>query len=253
MLPYPIIIRLLAPVLIACAVWAAPAAAGAPFVTDDPGTPEHFEIDLAIQGTHVAGQTSGFAPSLEVNYAAADNVQLHVLVALAFNHVSGDRTRWGAGDTELGVKYRFLEADSGAWYPAAAVFPIVGLATGDDDRGLGTGHTHAFLPLWLGKEVGDWQYFGGGGYGINPGRGNRNYLFLGIGATRKITDELRLGAELFRFSKTEDDGKDAVGFNLGGIYDISETHHILISAGRGLHNASETNEFSTYIACQLTF
>jgi hypothetical protein len=230
-----------------------PAHAGAPFVTDDPGTPEHFEINLAVQARHSAGQTTGFAPSLEINYAAAENVQLHFLVPLAFSHVSGDRTRWSTGDTEFGVKYRFLDSSEEDWFPSAAVFPIVFAPTGDEDRGLGTGHTRAFLPLWLGKEFGDWTAFGGGGYGINPGSGHRNYLFVGAGITRKITEDLRLGAEVFRQSKTEDDGKDAIGFNLGGVYDISDRHHILLSAGRGLRNASETNEFSTYIAYQLTF
>lgn len=229
-----------------------PAQAGAPFVTDDPGTPDNWEINLAIQATHIGGQTTGFAPALEVNYAAAENLQLHFLVPLAFNQVSGDKTRWGAGDAEFGVKYRFLDAEEEDWFPSAAVFPILYAPSGDEDRGLGTGHTRAFLPLWLGKEFGDWTAFGGG-YGINPGRGNRNYLFLGVGLTRKITDDLRLGAEIFRTSKTEDDGKDAVGFNIGGVYDINETHHILLSAGRGLRNASETNEFSTYLAYQLTF
>jgi hypothetical protein len=232
---------------------AAPALAGAPFVTDDPGTPEHFEINLAVQMTHVPRQTTGLAPALEVNYAAAENVQLHFLASLAFNHESGDRTHWGAGDTEFGVKYRFIDETEDGWVPSAAIFPIIFASTGDDDRGLGTGHSRAFLPLWLGKEFGDWTAFGGGGYGINPGSGNRNYLFVGVGITRRLSDDLRLGVELFRNSKTEDDGKDAVGFNVGGVYDISEAHHILISAGRGLRNASETNEFSTYIAYQLTF
>lgn len=232
---------------------AQPALAAAPFVTDDPGTPEHFEINVAVQSTRVSGQTTGFAPSLEVNYAAAENVQLHYLVPLAFNHVSGERTRWGVGDMEFGVKYRFLDANEEDWFPSAAIFPIIFAPTGDEDRELGAGHTRAFLPLWLGKEFGDWTAFGGGGYGINPGKGNRNYLFLGAGITRKITDELRLGGELFRTSKTEDDGKDAVGFNLGGVYDFNDTHHLLVSAGRGLRNVSETNKLSTYIAYQLTF
>jgi len=240
-------------VVACCAIAPLPTLAGAPFVTDDPGTPEHFEINLAVQMTHVPRQTTGFAPSFEVNYAAAGNVQLHFLAPLAFSHVSGDRTRWGGGDAEFGIKYRFLDGEEDGWVPSAAIFPIIFAPTGDEDRGLGTGHTRAFLPLWLGKEFGDWTAFGGGGYGINPGSGNRDYLFLGIGVTRKITDDLRLGAELFRTSKTQDNGKDAVGFNLGGIYDINEMHHILISAGRGLRNASETNEFSTYIAYQLTF
>ena len=43
------------------------------------------------------------------------------------------------------------------------------------------------------------------------------------------------------------------GFNLGGIYTITETHAILISAGRGLRNANETNRFSTYLGYRALF
>lgn len=227
--------------------------AGAPFVTDDPGTAEHFEITLAVQYTRIARESMGEAPSLEVNYAARENVELHALFRLAFDHVSGERTQWGYGDTELGIKYRFLDQDNEGWLPAAAFFPLVLLPTGDEDRGLGTGHTRGFIPLWLGRDFGKWSTFGGGGYWINPGDGNRNYWFAGLGITRQVTDDLKLGGEVFYITRTETDGKDAPGFNLGAVYDISDQHHILFSAGRGLRNASETNEFSTYIAYQLTF
>lgn len=227
--------------------------AGAPFVTDDPGTPENFEINFAVQYGHSAGQTVGAAPSLEVNYTAVVNVQLHLLMPLAFSHASGDRTRWGYGDTELGIKYRFFDPQEGDWFPAAAIFPLLLLPTGDEERELGSGHTRAFLPLWLGGEFGAWNTFGGGGYWLNPGDGNRNYWFVGIGVTRKVTDGLKLGGEIFHVTRSETDGKEMTGFNLGGIYDISDRHHILVSAGRGIENASETNEFTTYVAYQLTF
>jgi hypothetical protein len=40
--------------------------------------------------------------------------------------------------------------------------------TGNAERGLGTGHTHGFMPLWLQKSFGKWLTYGGG-YWINPG------------------------------------------------------------------------------------
>jgi hypothetical protein len=42
------------------------------------------------------------------------------------------------------------------------------------------------------------------------------------------------------------------GFNVGAIHDFDEHNHLLMSAGRGLQNASDTNRFSWYIAYQIT-
>src|SRR4051794_7414679 len=89
------------------------AQAGIPFVTDDPGTPEagHYEMNLATQYTHRRGEDSGVLPSFELNYGATDNLQLHFLAGLAFDRQSPGGARFGSGDVELGVKYRFIEAD----------------------------------------------------------------------------------------------------------------------------------------------
>jgi hypothetical protein len=64
-------------------------------------------------------------------------------------------------------------------------------------RGLGTGVTRTLLPVWLQKDIGDWTINGGGGYWINPGSGNRNYWFFGSLLQRKITDQFKIGAEIF--------------------------------------------------------
>jgi len=48
-------------------------------------------------------------------------------------------------------------------------------------------------------------------------------------------------------------GRDSVGFNIGAIYDFDEHNHLLLSAGRGLQNASATNVFSWYVAYQITY
>ncbi len=70
---------------------------------------------------------------------------------------------------------------------------------------------------------------------------------------RKITEQLTLGGEVFHQTANVVGGADTTGFNLGGIYDITENHHILFSAGRGVQNAGTTNEFSFYVGYQLTF
>jgi hypothetical protein len=232
-----------------------PAWAGAPFITDDPAPVEygHWEINIVSQATHVAGERSGTLAGLDMNYGALPDLQLHLVAPLAFDKVTGAGTKIGYGDTEFGAKYRFIHEDEDGWRPAIAVFPIVTLPTGDDERGLGAGHTREFLPLWLEKNFGDWRTFGGGGYWNNPGADNKNYWFLGWALQRQVTENLSLGGEVFHQTASTEAGRSSSGFNLGGIYDLTDNYHLLFSAGRGIQHASSTNRFSYYLAFQWTF
>ncbi len=172
-----------------------PAYGGPPFRTDDPEPVEyqHWEVYQFSAATHAQGDTAGVLPGLEVNYGAAPDLQLHVVAPLAFAKPSGSGIRLGYGDTEFGVKYRFIEEDEEGWRPQVAVFPFVEAPSGNAHRGLGAGHTREFLPLWVQKSFGDWTTYGGGGYWINPGAGNRNFFFSGWLLQRKITDTFTLG------------------------------------------------------------
>ena len=95
--------------------------------------------------------------------------------------------------------------------------------------------------------------YGGGGYWINPGTGKRGYWFVGWLLQRQVTVRLAIGGELFHQTADMLEGKDSSGFNLGGIYDFTEHHHLLFSAGRDLQNAQAANDFSYYLAVQWTF
>lgn len=166
---------------------------------------------------------------------------------------AGGPTQYGLGDVELGLKYRFVLEDDHGWRPQVGVFPLVELPTGDANRGLGAGYTRLFLPVWLQKSSGPWLTYGGGGYWINPGSGNRNYWFAGWLVQRQVTKRLALGVEAYYQTASVVGGKSSLGFNVGGVYDFDEHNHFLFSAGRGLANASATNQFSYYLAYQRTF
>ncbi len=170
----------------------AAARAGPPFRTDDPEPVEyqHWEVYGFSTATSVAGDTSGTLPGVELNYGALPELQLHVIAPLAFDAPSGSGTKFGMGDTELGVKYRFVTEDADGWRPQIGVFPLVELPTANSGRGLGTGYTQVFLPLWIQKSFGAWTTYGGGGYWHNPGAGNRDYWFAGWLVQRQVTDAL---------------------------------------------------------------
>jgi len=237
------------------ALIAAPALAGPPFRTDDPEPVDlgHWEVYGFTAGTQVRGDTGGTLAGVEVNYGAAPNLQLHLIAPLAFDRTNGGALQAGMGDVELGAKYRFITPDEDDWYPQIGIFPLVEIPAGDSGRGLGAGKMQVFLPVWLQKDFGDWMSYGGGGFWSNPGAGNRDYWFAGWLLQYQFTKSLALGAEVFHQTADTIGGGDITGFNLGGIYDVSEHYHLLFSGGRGLQNAALANQFSYYLAIQSTF
>ena len=232
-----------------------PAYAGPPFITDDPEPvdPGQWEIYGFAAGTQVRGDIGGTLAGTEVNYGAAPNLQLHVIVPLAFDSPNGGPTVTGPDDIELGVKYRFITPGEDDWFPQIGIFPLVEVPAGNAQRGLGAGKMREYLPVWLQKDWGDWTSYGGGGYWINPGAGNQNYWFAGWLLQRQVTKQLALGAEIFHQTADMVGGKGTTGFNVGGIYDFNDNYHFLFSAGRGFQNPALTNQFSYYLAVQNTF
>jgi hypothetical protein len=230
---------------------AGPATAGPPYTTDDPEPVElhHWEIYLASQDFFSAGGAwSGALPMVEVNFGALPQVQLHLIAPLAYDRAPGGPMTYGYGDTELGVKWRFVQ--EGDWVPMIGTFPLVELPTGNLSRGLGTGSTRLFVPLWLQKSFGAWTTYGGGGYWVNPGSGNRNYWFFGWQAQCRLGEAVTVGAEIFHTSASEVGGSGETRFNAGLVADLSDVHHLLFSAGT-LLGAPFGGQF--YVAYQVTF
>ena len=224
--------------------------AGPPFRTDDPEpvAQNHGEFYIATQYEKDKDVTSGTAPHIELNYGIVPDVMLHLIAPYAFNKPEGASTQHGYGDTELGIKYRFINDEDDHFM--VGTFPLMELPTGDNDKGLGAGHTMYFVPLWLQKSWGPWQSYGGGGFWRNPGAGNKDYWFFGWQVQRDISKMLTLGTELFSQTKTTKDGKAQTGYTLGAMVNIADDHHLLFSGGRDIHG---DNRFSAYFAYQYTF
>lgn len=232
-----------------------PALAGPPYATDDPEPTDyrHFEIYLYSEGTHTDADTSGTLAGLDINYGAAPNLQLSVAIPFAYDKGDGRATLYGYGATEVGAKYRFIQEDDRGWRPQVSFFPSVEIPI-DSDRpaGIGGGHPRFFLPLWLQKSCGPWTTFGGGGYWINPGNGDRNYWFMGWALQRQITHRLSLGAEVFHQTKDTVTGLDSTGINIGATFDVTDRWHLVGSAGTGIQNARQTDESTYYLAVKWT-
>jgi len=237
-------------VFVLVAILVPKAFAGPPYITDDPEPVEywHWEIYLASLFFKQPKAWTGTGPHLEVNYGPIPNLQLHVIAPLVFYVPSEGPSSYGYGDTELGIKLRFVQ--EGAWLPQIGTFPLLEVPSGSHDRNLGSGHLQTFLPLWLQKSVGKWTAYGGGGYWINPGPHNRNWWYAGFVIQRRMLASLTPGFEFFHGTSEEVDGQREIGLNFGLIWDLSDTQHLMFSAGPAIQGS---NQMQGHLAYQLTF
>jgi len=228
--------------------------AGPPFETDDPEPVDegHFEVNVAALGITGRGAT-GAIPGIDANYGPAPDLQLHLGVQAAYAEAPHGGWTAGYGDTELGVKYRFVEQDPKGWRPDIAFYPNIELPTGAASKGLGAGHVQLQLPLWIEEDWGPWSSYGGGGYWYSRGAGDQDFWFAGWLLSRKVTDELMLGGEVFRQTPTVIGARANNGFTLGGSYDVTEGGRILFSGGRGPLENNNGFGYVYYLGYQFEF
>jgi hypothetical protein len=230
------------------AMSATAALAGPPYATDDPEPTDlgHWEIYAFAAGTRADGGIDG-AAGLDLNYGPLPNVQLTATLPIDFARENG-RSHAGAGDLELGVKYRFLDVEAAGF--SVAIFPRAILPTAS--RGFGTGRVQLLLPVWAQKDFGPWSLFGGGGYTINPGAGNRDFWQSGLALTRNITARLSLGAEVTHQSPDAVGARSTTGLGVGGIYHVAGPFSLLFSGGPAFEHRGGTG-VNFYAALGLNF
>jgi len=207
---------------------ASPAFAGPPYLTDDPVPTDtgHWEIYAfgTGEGQHSAlDDDAGF----DLNYGAIKDVQLTATLPLSFSHEPHESWRGGTGDVELGVKYRFINHEKQGF--SAAIFPRAILPTASHSPGE---KTRFLLPLWAGKDfAGGTSLFGGGGYTINPGVGNRNFWQAAIALTHDFSEKVSVGAEITRQGSDTTDGTAQTRAGIGSIVKLGGPYSLLFSGG----------------------
>jgi len=188
------------------------------------------------------------ATGVELNYGGARDLQL--TLGLPASYVRDSRGwRWGAGDIEVSAKYRFYHDP--VKDVSIAVFPGISLPTGS--TGMSAGEVTALLPVWAQRNIGAWSVFGGGGYAINPGTGNRDYLTGGIAVARSYGERLLLGIEADRQGADTGGGSASTSLGLGAIYDFQGPLRLLGSAGPTYDDAGGSVGFHAFVALGLDF
>jgi hypothetical protein len=233
---------------LALAALAAPARAGPPYVTDDaePTDQGHWEIYNFASAVHTPGDTET-ETGVDLNYGGAKDLQLTMTVPVELQNGA----HAGLGDIELAGKYKFIHQSKDSWLPDVAVFPR--LFTPTAGSRYGTGRLGLLLPVWAEKDWGGWSLFGGGGFQINPGPGQRNFWQTGLVLTRAVNERLTVGAEVYHQTPDAVDAKAFTGLNVGATYVLTKHWSLLASGGPGVENARDQGQYAFYLALEATY
>jgi hypothetical protein len=232
---------------LALVVFGGAARAGPPFRTDDPETTDdgHLEAYLYASGSQAPGGFAGEG-GLDLNWGAAKNLQINVVLPAGFAPGAV-----GSGEAEMAVKIRFLHQASGSAMPDVAIYPRVFLPTAS--AGFGSGSAQVFLPVWAQKDFGAWSVFGGGGYEINPGAGQRDFWAGGLTVARAIGKRWQAGVETYWQGATAGDTPASAVVNLGVTYKLTGHWSLLASAGPGLRNTAQTGTYDAYLSLEAQY
>jgi hypothetical protein len=224
--------------------------AGPPFLTDDPEPTEtgHWEIYAPLIEGEGLGKDYEGSVAAEFNFGAAPDVQVTVGVPIGYSHDTTG-SEWGAGDLAVSVKYRFYHDEAAGL--SIAAFPGLTLPTASNN--MGNTKTTAFLPVWFQKDTGAWSVFGGGGYAVNPGAGNRNYWTGGIALSRQMSSKLLIGIEADRQGADSVGGSASTSLGLGVIYQLQAPFRLLASGGPSFGDEGGPARFHAFVALGIDF
>jgi len=225
--------------------------AGPPYFTDDPDPVKfhHWEYYLSTQDNFDVrnGSAAGSLPQVEVNYGVLPDIQLYIVIPLTYQFSSPHDFEMGYTATEAGIKYRFVKEKKNI--PEIGVFPIVEIPTANDPR-FTDQNIQVFLPVWFQKSWKKFSSYGGAGYWINPGSGNKNWVFAGWQAQYDFSAFLTLGAELYYHTAATTEDKEITGFTIGGSLNFKEHLHLIFSGG---HSIINENLVTAYVGLYITY
>ncbi len=224
-----------------------PASAGPPYVTDDPEPTDtgKWEVYGFATGTAFAHATEGIS-GFDINYGGARDLQLSAVVSAAYEHGAGEASHVGLSDLELGAKYRFLHQRAGSWLPDVSLFPKLEVPTAN--HRFGSGKAGVSIPLWAEKDFGPWSLFGGAGWTLDRGAGNRNYGFGGVALTRQAARNLTLGGEIYHQTADAIGSPTSTGVGFGVDWQVAPKWSIIGSGGPLIQHRSTAGDYAAYVA-----
>lgn len=152
--------RAMALLFLAIAPILALAQGGPPLVTDDPGTPGDgkWEINLATLGSHTLRRWDVDVFDADINYGLGERIQLKADVPWAAAHVQEQGWRAGLGAVNLGVKWRFVDADDSGFDVSTYPQYLSAWSSAAKRHGVTSPNAQFYLPIELAKTIGGYEF-----------------------------------------------------------------------------------------------
>lgn len=134
-----------------------------PHVTEDLGTtePGKFELEIGTEFENIGGsEEKTFTNEYALITGIYNRVELNVIVPFQLHDSDNDHE--GLGDMHFLLKSRFL--DEGDFTPAIGALFEVFVPSGDEEKGLGSGHTDYVAKVLFEKNIGKLMLDLNGGY-----------------------------------------------------------------------------------------
>lgn len=238
--------------------------AGPPLITDDSETPGRggWEINISHNIERTKDEFLMLTPLLDINYGLLENDQWKIEFPMIFVGPADAEERWGAGDIEVGWKYRFWNEEDRPLM--ASIYPQLLIPTADDGSSppatieqvaLGDGFTELFLPFEFGKHFLDEKLFvyGEVGYNVVLDHDGANEWFYGVAFGWAHSDRLELLFEVGGVACEGSSDPDYAFFNGGWKYELNDRWSFIGSVGRSFRErGSGAPDLLTFVGLQLT-
>ncbi len=233
---------LLAAVFVALSTTLASAQGGPPYYTNDPGTPGHlnWEINVGYMPFYFQGQSISHTPDLDINFGVGSRVQLTYENAWLRVKSQGSDAKFGLGQSNPGVKWRFYDAGEG--HLSVSMFPQFFLNNPNDAvrRGITPASQTFELPFEFSDKLGPLDVDFELGYDVVH-KGPNGWIG-GLVVGRDITHKLELDAELYN-QGTFHPSQNQPSIDFGGRYKIHSPIIFLFMAGRSLRPSSSNQTY----------
>jgi hypothetical protein len=226
--------------------------AGPPIITDDTGTPGagkwETNVGFTIEKHQDASRVE--APAFDLNYGIGEHIQLNYSFSWIVLDRKDETAKNGLGNSEVAVKWRFLDEDTHG--TAVSFYPrfIFNNPTGSAERGLVDDGTIFRLPVQLEKKVGIVDLIVNFGRMVRQ-RGSDDWLYS-IALKYDEIKQIELLAEVFGSADNRFENTESI-FNFGIRSDVSRRFTLLASGGRSLREGPDHPTLLSYMGLQTRF
>ena len=209
----------------ATSVWAA-----RPLATEDAYTVgrRSLELEFGLEYADIPGDCRQYGHGLVATYGLADVVDVALEVPIIFSRTKDGEKAFGVGDVAARAKFRLAEGGRLTF----ALVPEVKFASGDENRGLGSGSSDVAALAAASCAFGITTLHGNVGYNrAFPKEGEAEGCFFAAAATELSPFERVAAAAEFLADFARDEKTDKYPISVGGGFSLAVSENLALDAG----------------------